>query len=77
MKTIKENKDSFENFKKIVRITEGQFYGTETVGGSLDLRGLTSIPEGFNPTVGGSLYLSGNLSALTKKTSRKNNYTKK
>jgi hypothetical protein len=28
-------------------------------GGSLDLSGLTSIPEGFNPTVGGSLYLSG------------------
>jgi len=29
------------------------------VGGSLDLSGLTSIPDGFNPTVGGSLYLSG------------------
>ena len=28
-------------------------------GGSLYLSGLTSIPEGFNPTVGGSLYLSG------------------
>ena len=28
-------------------------------GGSLCLSGLTSIPEGFNPTVGGSLYLSG------------------
>jgi len=28
-------------------------------GGSLDLRGLTSIPEGFNPTVGGHLDLSG------------------
>ena len=29
------------------------------VGGSLYLSGLTSIPEGFNPTVGGSLDLSG------------------
>src|SRR5262249_44177929 len=27
-------------------------------GGSLDLRSLTSIPEGFNPTVGASLYFS-------------------
>lgn len=31
-------------------------------GGSLDLRSLTSIPDGFNPTVGGSLYL-GSLTA--------------
>ena len=30
-------------------------------GGSLYLRSLTSIPEGFNPTVGGSLYLSSDL----------------
>ncbi len=29
------------------------------VGGSLYLNGLTSIPEGFNPTVGGSLCLNG------------------
>ena len=28
-------------------------------GGSLWLDGLTSIPEGFNPTVGGSLWLRG------------------
>jgi hypothetical protein len=40
-------------------LTEAQFYGREKFGGSLYLRGLTSIPEGFNPTVGGSLYLSG------------------
>ena len=31
------------------------------LGGSLDLSGLTSIPEGFNPTVGDWLYLSGGL----------------
>jgi hypothetical protein len=36
------------------------------VGGDLDLRGLTSIPEGFNPTVGGDLYLRGNLKANKK-----------
>ena len=41
------------------RLTEDQFYGKEEIGGSLDLSGLTSIPEGFNPTVGGSLGLSG------------------
>lgn len=33
--------------------------GRIAIEGSLDLRGLTSIPEGFNPTVGGYLYLSG------------------
>ena len=37
-----------------------------TVGGYLDLRGLTSIPEGFNPTVGGDLYLRGLTSRYTK-----------
>ena len=30
-----------------------------SIGGDLCLDGLTSIPEGFNPTVGGSLYLDG------------------
>ncbi len=38
-------------------ITEDQFTGKEKISGSLDLRSLTSIPEGFNPTVGGSLDL--------------------
>ena len=33
--------------------------GIITVGGSLYLSGLTSIPDGFNPTVGGDLELSG------------------
>ena len=51
MKNIKE-------FLKVAQITEEQFYGRERVGGSLDLRSLTSIPEGFNPTVGGYLYLN-------------------
>ena len=46
-----------ETFLKRYDLTEDQFSGKETVGISLDLRSLTSIPEGFNPTVGGSLYL--------------------
>ena len=37
------------------------------MGGSLDLSSLTSIPEGFNPTVGGWLYLS----SLTERERRK------
>ena len=37
--------------------TKDEFTGNKEIGGSLDLRSLTSIPEGFNPTVGGSLYL--------------------
>jgi hypothetical protein len=38
-------------------LTEGQFYGTETISGDLNLSSLKSIPEGFNPTVGGGLDL--------------------
>ena len=45
--------------------------GKITVGGSLDLSGLTSIPEGFNPTVGGGLYLSGLTSELQSKKNKK------
>ena len=48
-----------EKLCKKCGLTEDQFYGREKIEGSLDLRGLTSIPEGFNPTVGGYLYLSG------------------
>jgi hypothetical protein len=40
-------------------ITEAQFYGREEIKGYLDLRSLTSVPDGFNPTVGGYLDLSG------------------
>ena len=39
-------------------ITKNQFTGKERINGSLYLRSLTSIPKGFNPTVGGSLDLS-------------------
>ena len=45
------------DFCKRVGITEDQFYGKEEIKESLDLRSLTSTPEGFNPTVGGSLDL--------------------
>jgi hypothetical protein len=47
----KEVKEFCENN----RITEDQFYGKEKVGGDLWLRGLTCVPENFNPTVGGDL----------------------
>ena len=41
-----------KNFCKKHNITEKQFLGEEKIGGSLYLSSLTSIPEGFNPTVG-------------------------
>jgi hypothetical protein len=47
-----------KEFCKKHNITENQFLGIDEVGGSLDLRSLTSIPDGFNPTVGGGLYLN-------------------
>ena len=50
-----------KQFCKENNLTEEQFYETEKVGGYLDLRSLTSIPAGFNPTVGGYLYLSSGL----------------
>ena len=43
-------KYTLEQLNKIVEDSDG---------GSLWLNGLTSIPEGFNPTVGGSLWLNG------------------
>jgi hypothetical protein len=49
-----------KKFVKKHNLTENQFLGVETVGGSLDLQNLTSIPDGFNPTVGDYLDL-GNL----------------
>ena len=47
-----------QDFCKKFGITEDQFYGKEKIEGSLDLSSITSIPEGFNPTVGWSLYLN-------------------
>ena len=46
-----------EKFIKQLGLTERQFSGQDEIVGSLYLGSLTAIPEGFNPTVGGSLYL--------------------
>lgn len=48
-------KTEVKEFCKLHNLTEDQFYGKEKIEGSLDLSSLTSIPAGFNPTVGGSL----------------------
>jgi hypothetical protein len=47
-----------KKFCKEHNITENQFKGIDKIEGNLDLSSLTSIPEGFNPTVGGNLDLS-------------------
>ncbi|MFI5404885.1 MAG: hypothetical protein ACHQ1D_00080 [Nitrososphaerales archaeon] len=52
-------------FCKKNNIIEDQFFGKEKITGSLDLRSLTSIPKGFNPTVGGDLDL-GSLTSIPK-----------
>jgi hypothetical protein len=44
-------------------LTDDQFLGKEKIGGYLDLGSLTSIPQGFNPTVGGYLDL-GSLTSI-------------
>jgi hypothetical protein len=50
---------TIKEFCKKYGLTEDQFYGKEKINGDLYLSGLTSLPEGFTPTVGGYLYLSG------------------
>jgi len=47
-----------KKFCKKHDLTENQFYGIDKIEGDLDLSSLTSIPEGFNPIVGGWLDLS-------------------
>ena len=54
-----DQKDFCERHK----ITEAQFFGNEKMLGDLYLRSLTSIPKGFNPTVGGDLDLRSGLKA--------------
>ena len=49
---------TLKEFCKKYGLTEAQASGKEEVGGGLYLRSVTSIPEGFNPTVGGDLDLS-------------------
>ena len=60
-------KKQIKDFCSKANITINQFYGKEKINGSLDLRSLTSIPEGFNPTVGGCLDLRSNLKVTYKK----------
>jgi hypothetical protein len=43
---------------KISDLTPEQLCGKEKINGGLDLSSVTSLPEGFAPTVGGGLYLS-------------------
>lgn len=50
-------------FCKKHNLTKNQFLGKEFYAGSLDLCSVTSLPDGFNPTVGGSLYLCRVLNA--------------
>jgi len=50
--------NKIQSFCKKYNITENQYYGTENITGDLYLMSVTSIPEGFNPTVGCSLYLN-------------------
>jgi hypothetical protein len=54
-----------EEFLKYVKITEDQFYGKKEIEDYLYLQSLTSIPEDFNPTVGGGLHL-GSLTSIPK-----------
>ncbi len=70
--TTKKQKEEVKNFCDRHGITEDQFFGKEKFGGSLDLRSLTSIPQGFNPTVGGYLDLRSGLKA--KHTPLESNY---
>ena len=46
-----------KEFCKIYNITEAQFFGKEKIEGDLDLNSVTTLIPGFNPNVGGDLYL--------------------
>ena len=56
-KPVKTNNKEVKDFCKKYNLTEAQFFGRKEVIGDLYLRSVTSIPSGFNPTVGGSLDL--------------------
>ena len=51
-------KTQIKNFCEQIGISVEQFYGKKEIKGYLDLRSLTSIPDGLNPTVGVYIYLS-------------------
>jgi hypothetical protein len=48
--------NEIEKFCKKHNLTIDQFHGKEPITGDLDLRSVTALPDGFNPTVGGYLY---------------------
>jgi len=50
-------KNKIKVFCELYNLTSDQFYGKSEIKGHLYLNSLTSVPKGFNPTVGGSLYL--------------------
>ena len=56
-------KSDIKNFCERHGLTEDQFFGREKIGGGLDLGSLTSLPDGFAPTLGGDLDL-GSLTSL-------------
>jgi len=59
----KTNQLAITEFCKKHNLTIEQFYGREEVGGDLYLGSVTSLPDGFNPTVGGDLDL-GSVTSL-------------
>lgn len=62
-----QNEIEIKYFCERHEITLDQFTGKERIEGSLDLESVTSLPAGFNPTVGGWLNLRSGLTAETKK----------
>jgi len=56
-------KKEIKDFCKKHNISENQFYGKENIKGNLYLPSVTTLPDGFNPTVGGDLDL-GSVTSL-------------
>ena len=46
-----------EELKNYLNITENQYLGIDTIDCDVNLSDIKKIPKGFNPTMGGSLYL--------------------
>jgi len=46
-----------EELKKLLNITENQYLGIDIIDCDVNLPDVTKLPNGFNPTVGGNLYL--------------------
>ena len=63
-------KKEIKDFCERHGLTQDQFFGKEKFSGALYLSSLTSIPKGFNPTVGGGLDLRSGLKSKFKKLDR-------